>query len=117
MPAPGNDWTATNLTTFDLKGEPLARAFGWTFWEHPKLGDEHPVLAVSLAFGLYQKTAQGWQFHPDMRDSVFQMISETTEIVRGERSSYSREIIAGARSRGNPAVFNFGPLVGRSRKN
>jgi hypothetical protein len=41
-------WTETSLTWNDLRGEPLAKAFGWTFWEHPTKGDEHPVLAASL---------------------------------------------------------------------
>lgn len=41
-------WTATTIPALSLRGAPLASAFGWTFWEHPTEGDEHPVLAVSL---------------------------------------------------------------------
>jgi hypothetical protein len=43
------DWTETNLTAERVcTGEPLARAAGITFWEHPRLGDLHPILAVTL---------------------------------------------------------------------
>jgi hypothetical protein len=42
------DWTETKIRFNDLRGEPIARSFGWTFWEHPKLGDEHPILAATL---------------------------------------------------------------------
>jgi hypothetical protein len=41
-------WTETEIRWNDLRGAPLAKAFGWTFWEHPTLGDKHPVLAVTL---------------------------------------------------------------------
>lgn len=43
------EWIATELSYADVvRGEPLARSFGWTFWEHPQLGDGFPVLAISL---------------------------------------------------------------------
>lgn len=48
MRAVMNTWEETDIKALDLRGEPLARAAGWTFWEHPTLGDEHPVLAVTL---------------------------------------------------------------------
>jgi hypothetical protein len=38
-------WTETTIRPAQL-GEPLARAFGWTFYEHPTEGDEAPILAV-----------------------------------------------------------------------
>lgn len=54
MSAKPTTWTATQIDPAKL-GAPLARAFGWTFYEHPTEGDEHPVLAVSLDHG----TAKG----------------------------------------------------------
>lgn len=41
-------WTETDIRWDTLGPEPLARGFGWSFFEHPTLGDEHPVLAVTL---------------------------------------------------------------------
>ena len=44
-------WTETDLGYTDLTPElMLAQAGGWVFFEHPELGDEHPVLAASLDF-------------------------------------------------------------------
>lgn len=40
-------WEPTMINAAKL-GTPLARAFGWTFYEHPTEGDEHPILAVSM---------------------------------------------------------------------
>lgn len=41
------DWTETDLDVFTL-GEPIARAFGISFYEHPTKGDEVPILAATL---------------------------------------------------------------------
>lgn len=45
-------WTQIDdLSYFDLDASSiLANGAGWTFFEHPTEGDEHPVLAVSLDF-------------------------------------------------------------------
>jgi len=40
-------WTETSINPHRL-GEPLGRAFGWTFYEHPTKGDEAPILAATL---------------------------------------------------------------------
>lgn len=44
-------WTAMDLDIVALHEScPVGRAPGWTFWQHPTLGDEHPILAVSLDY-------------------------------------------------------------------
>lgn len=52
MPHKPEHWTETDIRwTMQLQGSgPLARCMGWSFYEHPTLGDEGHVLAVSLDF-------------------------------------------------------------------
>lgn len=45
-------WTATDLRWIDVSTVEslLHQACGWSFFEHPTEGDEHPVLAMSLDY-------------------------------------------------------------------
>lgn len=45
-------WTEVDIDWKEVAGTgaPLALAAGWSFFEHPALGDEGTVLAVSLDF-------------------------------------------------------------------
>lgn len=62
-----------------------------------------------VSYGAIEKTANGWTVAPTHRLLAVQMVDETIEIVLGNRSSFSTEIIAFSKPK-RVSRFLFPPL-------